>query len=302
MTTALTTTTDRVAELAKSDKLAAWMLSKPVKMKIMGVVSSAMTDDDFVLDICQTFRNNPELKTCSSESLIFSLAKVRQLGLRTTGIKPGVHLIPRENRKTGTRECQVMIGHQGWAELMRRNPSFMNHTAEVVYRDDVFNVIKGINPHIVHEENYLSPNRSDGDIIGAYAIAFFKDGHNEFVVMDRAALLKRRDASPTKEKPVWTAWFPEMCKKTVRIALGKVIETSENREIETALQVEAENYEIEEQDKFLEPTGERRKMRLNRNAEIPKEESETTDAEAIFTLEEKRDINEQEKGVKQDEE
>ncbi len=252
------------AELTPEAKMQKWLDSPEVRDKIGGIASNAMSDEAFCADIIEAFRQNQQLKACSKASIIMALVKVRQLGLRTTGAKAGVFLIPYENKNVW--EIRTQIGYQGWLTLMRNCNHFTSCYAEVVYTDDTFSILRGTDPQIIHEPNYFA-ERTDEKIIGAYAVAFFKDGHKEFIFMPRAEILKRRDVSAMKVKAIWDKWFVEMCQKTAIIALAKRVKTSTN--IETALQVEADEFELGQKEDMLEPTSGRRKMTLNRQPVLP---------------------------------
>lgn len=99
--------------------------------------------------------------------------------------------------------------------------------ARTVYENDHFDYQCGDEESISHKPPKLGEDR--GKMLGCYAIATrLRDGQKYRLVMDMAAINKRRDVAQTKA--VWDKWPSEMGEKTVGRALFKVLPLSDDDE------------------------------------------------------------------------
>ena len=91
---------------------------------------------------------------------------------------------------------------------------------DIVHENDHFKYWKSENgkkKNIEHEFNV----KNSGDIIGAYAYLYLKDGHTYVEYMNRQELNMAMASSPSKEKTTWKRWFSEMGRKTIYKRMAK---------------------------------------------------------------------------------
>ena len=168
--------------------------------------------DRFVRIAITTIRQNPKLAQCSQESLLGALMVSAQLGLEP-GTLGQCYLIPFENKKAGTVECQFQIGYKGLIELLRRSGQLSDIYSYTVYENDDFNIEYGLLRTLTHKPNF----DERGEIKGFYAVAILKDGAKAFEYMTKDEVVKHEEKyrKGSYKNDVWNKNFEEMAQKTV---------------------------------------------------------------------------------------
>ena len=168
--------------------------------------------DRFVRIAITTIRQNPKLAQCSQESLLGALMVSAQLGLEP-GTLGQCYLIPFENKRTGTVECQFQIGYKGLIELLRRSGQLSDIYSYTVYENDDFNIEYGLSRTLTHKPNF----DERGEIKGFYAVAILKDGTKAFEYMTKEEIVKHEEKyrKGSYKNDVWNKNFEEMAQKTV---------------------------------------------------------------------------------------
>jgi recombination protein RecT len=180
---------------------------------LLAVLPPGMDVQRFMRVSLIAISKNPDLLACTPGSIIRSIVEAAEIGLEPTGSLNRAWLIPYENRDTKKKEAQLMIGYQGYADLMRDSGKVTRVVAEVVYDGDHFRVVKGTaEPRIEHEPAFKTEDPAK--ISHVYAIAFFKDGTNQFEVMTRDQVELIRARSRQKNGPTWTQNWAQMARKT----------------------------------------------------------------------------------------
>ena len=171
-----------------------------------------VNSERFVRIAITTIRQNPKLAKCSQESLLGALMVSAQLGLEP-GTLGQCYLIPFENKKAGTVECQFQIGYKGLIELLRRSGQLSDIYSYTVYENDDFNIEYGLSRTLTHKPNFS--NR--GEIVGFYAVAILKDGAKAFEYMTKEEIVKHEEKyrKGSYKNDVWNKNFEEMAQKTV---------------------------------------------------------------------------------------
>ncbi|HJR88615.1 MAG TPA: recombinase RecT [Aeromicrobium sp.] len=117
-------------------------------------------------------RQTPELAKCSPQSFAGALLTAAALGLEP-GVNGEAYLVPYK------RECQLIVGYQGYAKLFWQNPLARHLDAQAVYANDDFEYEYGLNPVLRHK-----PAQGDrGEVIYYYAVATLSTGGSSFVVL-----------------------------------------------------------------------------------------------------------------------
>lgn len=171
-----------------------------------------INSDRFVRIAITTIRQNPKLAKCSQESLLGALMVSAQLGLEP-GTLGQCYLIPFENKKAGTVECQFQIGYKGLIELLRRSGQLSDIYSYTVYENDDFNIEYGLSRTLTHKPNF----DERGEIKGFYAVAILKDGAKAFEYMTKDEITKHEEKyrKGSYKNDVWNKNFEEMAQKTV---------------------------------------------------------------------------------------
>lgn len=172
------------------------------------------------------FSRNPLLAECEPMSMLNSIMVSSQLGLEVNTPMGSAYLVPYNNRKTGKREAQLIIGYRGLIELCRRSGNIISIESRVVYKNDIFDLEFGLEPKLVHKP----ANGDRGQWTHVYAIAKLKDGGVQYEVMDihqvHAIRNKSQGYNPNKPYGPWHDHEEEMARKTVIRRLTKYLPIS----------------------------------------------------------------------------
>lgn len=186
----------------------------------------------FVRIAITTIRQNPKLAECSAESLLGSLMTIAQLGLEP-GVLGQCYLIPFNNKKLGTIECQFQLGYKGMIELLRRTGQLNDIYAYTVYSNDEFDIEYGLDRTLKHKPAF-SNSDGRGEIVGFYSVAILKDGTRAFEYMTKREVIEHEEKyrKGNFKNDIWNKNFEEMSLKTVTKKMLKwlpiSIETVEN--------------------------------------------------------------------------
>ena len=162
-----------------------------------------------------TIRQNPKLAECNAESLLGSLMTIAQLGLEP-GVLGQCYLIPFNNNKLGTIECQFQLGYKGMIELLRRTGQLSDIYAYTVYSNDEFDIEYGLDRTLKHKPAFTNPE-GRGEIVGFYSVAILKDGTRAFEYMTRKEVIEHEEKyrKGNFKNEIWNKNFEEMSLKTV---------------------------------------------------------------------------------------
>lgn len=171
----------------------------------------------FLSTINQALRQNPDLLSCTFESLIHACVKAAYDGLRIDGKEAAI--VPTNEK--GQKIARYMPMVFGLIKQILQSGAAKAVTAVIVYSDEVkagrFKMLRGTQEGIFHEPSLARPQGSE--MVGAYAIATLEPGIVKFEWMDKEAILDVREES--KFAAVWDRWPTEMWKKTVIRRLRK---------------------------------------------------------------------------------
>jgi recombination protein RecT len=162
-------------------------------------------------------RQSVGLQQCSTESILGALLNAAALGLEP-GLVGHAYLVPYNNRKTGRKEAQFIIGYTGMLELARRSGKILSIMAKPVYRNDHFKLVYGLDETLEHipwhlrEDDYFEDS---GDFLGAYLVAKLKDGGHVINFLPKSEIEQHRSRSMAKDSGPWVTDYPAMAVKTV---------------------------------------------------------------------------------------
>lgn len=207
MTTQLTTKKPQ-------SSLAALLSSEKFQTQLKMALPSLLTPDRFTRIILTEMRKTPKLAKCEPASFFACVLQCAQLGLEPGGNLGYAYLIPFDNRKNGTTDCNVILGYRGLLSLARRSGQITSISAHCIYENDVFEFEYGLDEKLKH----IPAKEDRGEFVGVYAIAKFKDGAYQFEVMFKKqimAIMNESAGVKAKRSPWFNPHhFPEMARKT----------------------------------------------------------------------------------------
>lgn len=171
----------------------------------------------------QALEANPYLAGCTPESIKNAIVNVSLTGITLNPALKFAYLVPRQVKNE--RICVLDISYMGMIKILTDAGAIKSVDANVVYENDVFSYSQGTNPYLEHQRTL----KDRGEALGAYAIAYFRDGGSQFVIMDKSEIEAVRATSESwkNEKgraySPWAKWEDEMWKKTALKRLFKLL-------------------------------------------------------------------------------
>lgn len=179
-------------------------------------------------DALTCLRETPKLAQCDSASVLGGLMTAAQLGLRPA-VLGQCWLLPMWNRKVGHHQAQLIVGYQGYLELMHRSSRVAKISARKVYEADEFDVRYGDDERLKHKPQLFG---AKGEVIAYYSVVTTVPKATTFQVMTKEEVEEHRDQfamAKTKEGKIigpWRDHFDAMALKTVILRLSKLLPKS----------------------------------------------------------------------------
>lgn len=201
-------------------------------------------------------QNNPYLLNCTPDSIKSAVVSVALTGISLNPALKYAYLVPRKSK--GELKCILDISYMGMIKILTDAGAVKYVDADVVHEEDNFTYSKGTEPKLDHKYELM---KDRGPMIGAYAIAYFRDGGYQFELMRKDEIEKVRNTSEswkaekTRQYSPWETWTDEMWKKTVLKRLFKILpKTQFSEQLISALSKEHENEmaDISDQSKQLQ--------------------------------------------------
>lgn len=210
-----------------------------MKSQISMALPKHLTPDRMLSVATTVISQNPKLAECSAQSLVGAVMQASILGFKPTPILGEVYFVPFNNKKKmpdGTerwiKEVQVQIGYKGYISLARRSGEIKTLYAYPVFENDTFEYELGLEPKLIHK-----PAETDrGKFTHVYAVAHYKDGGNNFMVLSKESVEKLRSRNPMQKGAPTGAWKTDYdamaCAKAIK-QLAKYMPLSD--EMQTAV-------------------------------------------------------------------
>lgn len=229
--------TQQNTQLEKFNTVATLLQSDKVQMAIARALPRHMTPERMIRVAMTALQKTPKLAECDQRSLIGAIIQSAELGLEPNTPLGYAYLIPYWNSQTKRNEAQLMVGYRGFMALARRSGQVQGIYAEIVYEKDFFEITYGLDKNLTHKPALNIEDR--GAMIGAYAVAKFKDGYTDFEYMDAIQIGKIRARSKSADTGPWVTDTGEMWRKTPIRRLSKRLPLSiEDATYAKALDVE----------------------------------------------------------------
>ena len=171
----------------------------------------------------QILTNNPYLMKCDPNSVKDAVVNVALTGITLNPALKYAYLIPRKSKEG--MKCVLDISYMGMIKILTDAGAVKNVDAGVIYSNDKYDFRRGSDPYFKHQPS-LS-NR--GNKLGAYAIAFLRDGGFQFEILGREEIEKIRATSESykneegRKYSPWETWEDEMWKKSALKRLFKLL-------------------------------------------------------------------------------
>lgn len=183
--------------------------------RMAAVLPKHMSADRMYQLALSAYNQTPELAQCSPQSVLGCLMKCTALGLEPSAVDGlgRAYILPYFNKKTGTKEAQLIIGYKGMIDLARRSGQIVDISARAVHEGDFFEYEYGVHEDIKH---IPSPDY-DGTqpLTHVYMVAHFKDGGHYIDVMTKKEVDAVRARSKTSKFGPWVTDYEAMARKTV---------------------------------------------------------------------------------------
>lgn len=210
---------------------------------------------------------------CTPASVLDSLMACAKLGIDPSGEHNSGWFI-----RYGS-ELKLMIGYNGFIDLITRSGQYTQVEAEVVFKGEEFKVHRGTRNEIIHEFDLDCRSAPSNMIVACYAFARGPSG-SQFVALTLQDINRARGAS--KNKSLWDKHYPEMVKKSAVRNLAKWMVLDRIGKEAVAISDDADGYDFKER-----PTGVVSDLRdsvgrfINEKAEAPENEPEPPTKDAI---------------------
>lgn len=171
----------------------------------------------------QIMTNNPYLLKCDPDTIKHAIVNVALTGISLNPALKYAYLVPRKVKNE--LKCILDISYMGMIKILTDAGAVKNVDAGVIYSNDKFDFRRGSDPYFKHQPA-LSQR---GEKVGAYAIAFLRDGGFQFEILGREELEKIRATSESwkneegRKYSPWETWEDEMWKKSVLKRLFKLL-------------------------------------------------------------------------------
>lgn len=180
--------------------------------QIKSVIGNNLTPEKMARIALNELRGNAYLAKIALQnpgSFVNAVVQASHLGLEIGGALGQAYLVPFKD------EIKMMPGYRGLISLSRRSGEISNINANVVYENDEFNLVLGLENKVTHRPK-LSGDRGEPKLV--YMVAHFKDGgsHFEWMTVDEVMKIKARSSAVKSGKQTpWDTDRDEMIKKTV---------------------------------------------------------------------------------------
>lgn len=208
---------------------------KDVAIELRKALPKHLTPERLIRIAATAIQKSPQLKQCTPLSLLACVVECGQLGLEPDGVLGDVYLVPFKDKKSGTRNATIIVGYKGFMKLAFQTGDIYKITAHVVRKGERFTHSHGTDEQLEHIRTDHGEEKDDSTWTHVYACAYFRDGHKDFEVLERADVFRRRARSAGyRGQKADSPWFtdPEtMWKKSaIRALAGRLPKsTTDNR-------------------------------------------------------------------------
>lgn len=166
-----------------------------------------------------------KLRRCTQQSLMGGVMEALKLGLTIGGPMQEAWLIPFRDNRNNREVATLIIGYQGYRNIIDRGRSVLAMYPRIVHNADLFNYKLGDDPRIFHDPPFTLV-KAEKDVRAAYAVAVLRGNVKEREVMEKAEIDEHRARSRAKSSGPWVTDYPAMAMKTVIRKMAKYLPKS----------------------------------------------------------------------------
>lgn len=184
--------------------------------KVASVLPKHISQERMFQLAVSTYNQTPELGACTPVSVLSCVLKCASLGVEPSAVDNlgRAYILPYNNRKTGQKEAQMILGYKGMLDLARRSGEIKDISARAVYAGDYFKFEFGLNETLKHIPA-LDNERTPDKLTHVYLVCHFKDGGHYIDVMTKSQVDAIRGRSKAGDFGPWKTDYEAMACKTV---------------------------------------------------------------------------------------
>lgn len=182
------------------------------KPQIAQALPKHLTPERMIAMVTHMVTQNPAIAECTIPSVIGAMMQASILGFQPVPALGECYFVPYG------KNCQFQIGYKGLVRLAQRSGELKMIDAHVVRKGDFFEYEYGLNPTMSHKP--LEGNTAD--ITHSYAVAHYKNGGYNFVVLSFNQIEKLRMRNASQKGRISGAWDTDYDKMAMAKALKQL--------------------------------------------------------------------------------
>ncbi len=217
----------------KGSSVVEYLNDAKFQAQIAAALPKFLDTEHFVRSALTEFRLNPALAECSVPRVLGYFMQAAACGLEPASVLGQCYPVPFNNKKTGQKECQFILGYRGMLAIARRSGEVSSVSAQVVHENDTFDIVYGLESKLEHKPCVKG---NPGAMVGAYVVVRFKDKEMEpqIMYMSKEDIEKHRKRSKAADSGPWVKDYEEMSKKTVFRSVFKWLPVSIEQAVEAS--------------------------------------------------------------------
>jgi phage RecT family recombinase len=169
-----------------------------------------------------------DLMQCTPVSLLGGVMEALKLGITLGGPMQEGWLLPfRDSQQGGNKVATLIVGYQGYRNVIDRGRSVLDMHPYAVYKGDEFDFELGSHPRIKHKPYWMAGNEQ-GDLMAVYCVAHLRGGGMQLEVMPLKEVEqhKARSRAAQSGRSPWKTDYDAMALKTVVRKISKYLPKS----------------------------------------------------------------------------
>lgn len=159
-------------------------------------------------------------------SIFGGVMECLKMGLTIGGPMQEAWLIPfKDSKQGGAKVATVIVGYQGYRNILDRGKSVIDLQPYAVYQGDDFDFQLGSNPYVRHKPAWMV-GKEKGAMIAVYVAAHLGRGGLQVEVMPKQEVDEHRAKSRAKDSGPWVQFYEAMALKTVVRKIAKYLPKS----------------------------------------------------------------------------
>lgn len=181
------------------------------------VMPKGFTPDRLVQMAISARNQTPGLAECDMSSFLSCCLRCATLGMEPSAVDGlgRAYILPYNNRKTGRKEAQFILGKNGMLELVQRSGMVSTIRTQCVYEGDDFDYFEDENGLHYHYRPNLDAEHGEKNMKLVYLSAQLKDGGHVFLAMSKKEVDEVRGRSKASKFGPWQTDYEAMAEKTV---------------------------------------------------------------------------------------